>query len=461
MLPVMLLFTMANEGAPLPRHPAPMAAELVDLADVRVLAGPLKAAQDADARYLLELNPHGFLNPYRRAVWLPPKAPFYGGWESRNGGSAGEILGHYLTAVSEAWAVTGDRRFKEKADYDRQSWMLGPFVREERANPVLKPDPAVTFADPMTGQQTPWEHDNVFNPAAAVKNGRLCLLFRAEDASGEGIGAHTSRVGFANSADGLHFTVRHNPVLFPTNDAQKPFDWPGGCEDPRVVRGPAQYVMTYTAWNKHTARLSVATSPDLIHWRKRGPAFGRAGGGKWLSLWCKSGSIVTRRRGSDLVATKIKGKYWMYFGDKDVSAATSTNLVDWTPVTERGGGKILAVLRPRDGHFDSALCEPGPPAVVTRRGIVLLYNGSNAAHNGDPLLPAATYCAGQALLDKNDPKHLLDRTGTPFLKPERPYEVTGQYKNGTVFIEGLAWFHRHWVLAYGTADSMVALARTQ
>ena len=339
-------------------------------------------------------------------------------------------------------------------------WMLGPFTREERVNPVLKPNPAATFRNPVTSRSVAWEHDNVFNPAEVIKDGRLCLLFRAEDSSGTSIGAHTSRIGYADSADGLHFRVRSTPVLFPAKDAQREYDWPGGCEDPRVVRGPNGYVMTYTTWDKKTARLSVATSPDLLHWRKRGPAFAKVGGGKWLNLWSKSGSIVTRRHGDGLEATKIAGNYWMYFGDLNVSLATSLNLVDWTPVTDAGGA-IKPVLSPRPGRFDSALCEGGPPAVLTRRGIVLLYNGSNAVANGDPALATGVYSAGQALFKADHPDQLQDRTDTPFLRPERPYEVTGQYRSGTVFIEGLAWFHRHWVLAYGAADSTVALAKTK
>jgi predicted GH43/DUF377 family glycosyl hydrolase len=177
-------------------------------------------------------------------------------------------------------------------------------------------------------------------------------------------------------------------------------------------------------------------------------------------MWSKSGSIVTRQVGDDLVATRISGKYWMYFSDTSVNIATSDNLIDWFPASD-SNGRMLAVLRPRFGRFDSSLCEAGPPAVLTPRGIVLIYNGQNASPRGDASIPAGAYCAGEALFDGRHPSNVLDRINTPFLQPERPYEVTGQYANGTVFVEGLAWFHRHWVLAYGTADSMVALARTQ
>ena len=44
------------------------------------------------------------------------------------------------------------------------------------------------------------------------------------------------------------------------------------------------------------------------------------------------------------------------------------------------------------------------------------------------------------------------------LKPELPYEKTGQYIAGTTFAEGLVYFRKHWFLYYGCADSLVAVA---
>lgn len=337
------------------------------------------------------------------------------------------------------------------------SWGLGPFTKADSANPVLTARNSV-FNDPMRGAAVHWEHDEVFNPAAAVRNGRICLLYRAEDDSGEGVGKHTSRLGLASSADGLHFTRRPTPVLFPANDSQKQYEWPGGCEDPRLVEtNDGGYVLTYTEWNRQTARLAVATSRDLVHWDKHGPAFAQAFGGKYAAQWSKSGSLVTRLVGDHLVATKINGHFWMLWGEGTVYAATSDNLTDWTPVLD-AKSNLVAVLRPRPGHFDSSLAEPGPPAVITKQGIVLLYNGKNDGAHGDPALKPGAYSAGQALLDSRDPTRVLARTEGCFLTPERPYEVTGQYTAGTVFIEGMAHFKHRWWLYYGTADSMVAVA---
>ena len=341
-----------------------------------------------------------------------------------------------------------------------RNWTLGPFVKADDANPILAPLPT-RFDDPMTGKSVPWEGDNVFNPAAVVRSGKVCLLYRAEDDSGAGIGGHTSRLGLAESADGLHFTRRAAPVLFPANDDQKANDWTGGDEDPRVVETEdGGYVLTYTSWNRQTARLSVATSRDLVHWDKRGPALALFANGRFRDLYCKSGAIVTRRVGDHLVATRIKGTYWMYWGEGSVHAATSSDLVHWNPLQD-AQGDLLTLLASRPGHFDSGLCESGPPALLTAKGILFLYNGKNAdGADADPTLKPGTYSGGQALFDAHDPTRLLARGDKEFFTPERPYEKSGQYAAGTVFIEGLVHFQGRWRLYYGTADSRVAAAAT-
>ena len=341
---------------------------------------------------------------------------------------------------------------------EQAPWMLGPFVKADAANPVLKPDPGAVFECPMTKTKIAWEHDHVFNPAAVVRKGRVYILYRAEDNSGDGIGNHTSRIGLAESKDGLHFTKRPTPVLFPDDDDQKSHEWTGGCEDPRVVEtDDGGYLLMYTQWNHKTARLASATSRDLIHWTKHGPVLAKTSNGKFLDSWCKSGAVITRRKGDHLIAAKIDGKYWMYFGEGAVYAATSTNLTDWDPVLdERGEWKPLLQTRP--GHFDSSLAESGPPPVITDQGVVFLYNGKNADTNGDPTAHPGAYSGGQALFDAHDPTKLLSRTDGWFITPERPYETSGQYAAGTVFVEGLVHFKKQWFLYYGTADSFVAAA---
>ena len=93
--------------------------------------------------------------------------------------------------------------------------------------------------------------------------------------------------------------------------------------------------------------------------------------------------------------------------------------------------------------------------MLTSAGIVVLYNGKNDPDHGDPSLGANAYAAGEALFDAKDPAHLITRTEAPVLKPEKPYEKTGQYVAGTTFAEGLVRFRDKWFLYYGCADSAV------
>src|SRR5271154_7139272 len=59
--------------------------------------------------------------------------------------------------------------------------------------PVIAPNPASVFSDPVTGAQTHWEALHTFNPAAVVRDGHIVVLYRAEDDSGpDSIGMHVS-----------------------------------------------------------------------------------------------------------------------------------------------------------------------------------------------------------------------------------------------------------------------------
>jgi predicted GH43/DUF377 family glycosyl hydrolase len=341
-----------------------------------------------------------------------------------------------------------------------RDWMFGPFAKPAAANPVLAPNAASVFRSPTSDSLVRWEAYATFNPAAVVRGGRVVMLYRAEDAGGRmRIGGHTSRLGMAESADGIRFTRRPAPVLYPDRDAQARYEWPGGVEDPRLVEAPdGTYVLTYTQWNGDVPRLAVATSPDLVAWTKHGPAFAAAAGGKYLRMETKSGAILCRAEGDRLVATKVGGKYWMYFNVPHVMVATSDDLIRWTPVADSATGEVARVLSPRPGYFDSWLVEAGPPAVLTARGIVLLYNAGNSGAYGDPRLPARVYTGGQALFDARNPLRLLDRGDAPFIRPTEPYEKTGQYVEGTTFVEALVPFRGRWLLYYGMADSRVGVA---
>ena len=336
------------------------------------------------------------------------------------------------------------------------NWQLGPFTRAA-AEPVIKPDAHAVFDCPMRKQPVRWMAAHTFNPASMVRDGKMIVLFRAEDNPDEKvIGYHTSRLGYAYSDDGVHFKTRAAPVLYPGEDTQKRAEWPGGCEDPRLCEGPdGTYYVTYTQWNRERVRLGLASSRDLIHWQKHGSAFA---GSPYEQLATKSAAIVQKIEAGRMKAARINGKYWMMFGEHEIHVATSTDLIRWSPV-EQSKGQLLALMSPRPFHFDSGLPEVGPPPLLTEKGIVMLYNGKNSDSDADrdPKIAAGAYSGGQALLDARDPTRLLDRTVMPFVQPELPWERSGQYKAGTTFLEGLSYFRNKLFLYYGTADTYVGL----
>jgi predicted GH43/DUF377 family glycosyl hydrolase len=342
-----------------------------------------------------------------------------------------------------------------------KGWELGPWTRMA-TEPIIRPDTTAVFHDPITGKPVHWEGLHTFNPAAVVRHRKVYVLYRAEDDSGAmAIGQHVSRLGLAVSEDGIHFQQMPEPVFYAAHDAQLKREQNGGTEDPRLVESPdGTYVLTYTQWSRTTGMYAVgiATSRDLKTWIKHGPAFAGASNGAYDNFKYKSAGILTQRKGEKLIAAKVNGKFWMYWGEITVRLATSDDLIHWKPV-ETTPGKPLGLLEKRPGLSDSAFPETGPPPLLTQRGIVLLYNGKNAAGvEGDPLLKPAAYSVQEALFDGTNPAKLLARTERPVLEPELPFEQSGQFAAGTTFAEGLVWFKKSWWLYYGCADSFVSVA---
>ena len=286
----------------------------------------------------------------------------------------------------------------------------------------------VSNAPVLSPQGDSWESAGTFNPAVVLHNGKFVMLYRAQDSHG------TSRLGYAESDDGIHFTRRPEPVLSPETDYEKD----GGVEDPRLVKIENTYYLTYTGYNKKDAQLCLATSRDLVHWKRQGvilPAYK----GNWNVGWTKSGAIVPE---------KIDGKYWMYFlgtaADKtdQTGLAYSTDLVHWTEATRR------PVLPRRAALFDSRVVEPGPPPILTPDGIVLIYNGAD-----DKLV----YRTAVAVFDRKDPRKLLSRSEKPIFEPEKEWEKVGQVPN-VVFVEGAVRQGKRFLFYYGGADKYVGVA---
>jgi predicted GH43/DUF377 family glycosyl hydrolase len=315
-------------------------------------------------------------------------------------------------AIDSLIARIAPRGAGEVADLE-----LKPF--KKRVDPIMKP------------RETGFDSRNVYNMATIRENGITTMIYRGEDA-GEPAGQCTGRLGIAQSTDGVHFTREDRPVIFPEHDYEK-----RGIEDPRLVKVEGTYYLTYTAYDGDKARLCLATSEDLRCWKKHGllfPSFPPT------DNWTKSGAILPER----LASGDHGGSYVMYFGDTNIWQAFSRNLVHWTPLPS-------PVIAPRPGRFDNDLVEPGPPPVLTKHGILLIYNsrdmeGGNRAYN-----------VGAALFDRNDPGRMIARTEKPILSPNFDWERRG-YVDNVVFAESLTVQNGAVYLYYGGADRCIGLA---
>ena len=327
------------------------------------------------------------------------------------------------------------------------SWGLGPFIRYPE-NPIIAPRSDTTFLCPILKKDVAWESKDIVGAAAAVKDGKVYWLYRAEPQVWE-----HSRVGLAISEDGIHFKRNPTPVIYPDEDAFKKYDWPGGTEDGRIVqREDGLFIYLYCAYDGTVPRQAVATSLDLVHWTKQGLAFAKAYDGKYQDIE-KGGSVVSRYFDDGrVVAEKINGKYWMYC--IGFSAAYSEDCIHWTPVID-SNGQQHTVLPPRSGggKFDCNLIEPGPPPIVTPKGILVIYHGGeNDPTKGDPNLPKRAYSGGQALFDLNDPTKMIARCDNYFLTPRMPYELNSSANAPVCFMEGLVRFKGKWLLFYIGGD---------
>lgn len=240
-----------------------------------------------------------------------------------------------------------------------------------------------------------WCNKKVYNGAIYKEGDTYRMLFRA-------VGNDwISRLGLAESVDGISFHINPSPVFSPMNQRDTK-----GCEDPRIVKFDDTYYVTYTAFDGVTARAALTSSRDLRNWNERIVLFH-----DWENIqrenlpanWSKAAAIFPK---------KINDKYYLFFGDNHIWAAVSDNLRDWQPLDS-------PVLSAREGYFDSAYIEMGPPPILTSRGWLILYHGVNTFDN------QRIYSLGAALTDINDPLKIIWRRSTPILEPTEPYEVMG------------------------------------
>ena len=202
-----------------------------------------------------------------------------------------------------------------------------------------------------------------------------------------------------------------------------------------------------------TSRIGIAVSEDGIHFKKF-PEPVLYPGNDSLNIYDTTGGCEDPR-----IVETPEGGYVMTFTAwnmkvPNLSVAFSKDLFHWQ---KRGP----AFAKTYNGRYLNNWSKSG--SIITRmvndRLIAAKINGKNATDGtGTTDLPKGTYSVGEALFDLTDPSKLTGRKDKCVLKPTLPHEVSGQYKSGDTFSEGLVFFKKKWFLYYGTADSFIGLA---
>lgn len=251
-------------------------------------------------------------------------------------------------------------------------------------NPIVSPNPTNNLFS-----------KKVYNPAILKHEGVYYMFFR-------GVGDDwISRIFLATSSNGLDYDIVKQPVIFPETDWESK-----GCEDPRITQLGETFWINYTAYDGTTARAAIASSNDLYTWEKHGCAFPELAYPQREDLpseWHKSAALFPE---------KLENSFLLLFGDNHIWSATSDNLINWTP-------RLEPIISARNGFFDAAYVEMGPPPIKTDKGWLILYHGIDNFSND------RTYRLGAALLDSVNPLQVIWRSKTAILEPTEMYETVG------------------------------------
>jgi beta-1,2-mannosidase len=257
--------------------------------------------------------------------------------------------------------------------------------------------------------------------SVVIRKNLVYLFYTGQDSAG------IFRIGLAISGDGVHFSNVNQPVLFPAEDFMKMYERKG-ISNPHIVENEnGTFFLNYIAHDNNALRLCFASSTDLLNWTKLGPAFS----GSYFDKTTSSGSVVARQENDRIIAEKINNKYWMYFGSDTLFAATSEDLLHWSPVEHDGEKKILPIADIR--HLTG-----GPFALKTPEGILLPFNRDGLA--------------SQMLFDSEDPKKVIDQLETPF-------SIVGD--PDAKQLAAVMAFKNSWFLYYPLADSKIGIATAQ
>ncbi len=295
----------------------------------------------------------------------------------------------------------------------RQRKAYDLFKRYE-GNPILTPE---NWSYPANA---------VMNPAAIKLNAETLLLVRVEDMRG------FSHLTVARSADGFtNWQIDAEPTLEADQNSREE-KW--GLEDPRTIwlEEQKQFAITYTSFSEGGPVVSLAITKNF-------KTFARLGA--LLPPEDKDACLFPRR---------FNGRFALIHrpivrGQAHIWLSFSPDLKHW--------GDHRPLIKTRQAYWDchrvGLACQP----IETAQGWMIFYHGVRMTTAG------AIYRPGLALLDLEEPWHVLRRSDEWILGPRASYERVGDV-GGVIFPTGATVTKEtgQLNLYYGAADCTVAVA---
>ncbi|HCE44051.1 MAG TPA: glycosidase [Lentisphaeria bacterium] len=272
-----------------------------------------------------------------------------------------------------------------------------------------------------------WKNLNVSNAAAAVYEGKVYLLYRAEgeDRRKGPDSWPVTRLGLAISENGYDISWRSPEPVFDKdpNDPWCEF----GCEDPRISKiGDTYYIVyvTMSRFGHFGDRLAYATTKDFKTFTRHG-------------LLMKQ----LEQRTSGFLPGKINGRYFLFHRPMpNMWGSYSRDLRNWEEMT--------CIFETKENTWYENKLGIGAVPIETEHGWLLFWHGKNNK---------AEYALGIMLLDKQDPGKVVKFQKEPILVCETEYEKEG-FQPNVVYTNGAVRIGDKYFVYYGCCDRCLSVA---
>ena len=280
----------------------------------------------------------------------------------------------------------------------------------------------------LTAAHWPITVNAVFNPAVTTLDDETVLLVRVEDRTG------ISHLCPARSADGLtDWVIDSGRSMLPELDsAAERF----GIEDARITRCGDEHLIVYTGYSDGGPLVCLASTRDFRAYERRGVL------------------MSPEDKDAALFPCQFDGRWALIHRPVSTTPTHTADIwLSWSPDLRHWGDHAVLLPARAGAWWDAHKVGLCAPPLLTSEGWLLLYHGVRLTAAG------AIYRLGLALLDAENPSHVLARSNEWILGPDAPYERTGDVSQ-VVFSCGWLLLEDGDTLRiyYGASDTSVCVA---